>query len=116
MTLEKVGDSLPQISRDGSGRKSEFFTEEVLEMLRTNKGEWYKVGISPWITVFPDSEYDQKQHLKQTRLQYYMRGRYISQKEDDIETSVRTEKGLPDENKRIVLYARSVWKVIEKEH
>ena len=37
-----------------------------------------------------------------------MRGRYISQKEDDIETSVRTEKGLPDENKRIVLYARSV--------
>ena len=108
MKIEKVGNSLPSISREGSGRKNEFFTDEVLEMLRLNKGEWFKVSLSPWITIFPDSPVDQKEHLRQTRLNYYMRGRYISQKESDIQTSVRTEKGLPVENKRIVLYARSV--------
>jgi hypothetical protein len=108
MTIEYVGDSLPPINREGSGRNNEFFTDEVLSKLRNDKGNWYVVSYSPWITILPDSDYDQKNHLRQTRLKYYMRGKYTSSKEPDIETAIRTEKGTPKENKRIVLYARSI--------
>ena len=42
MTIEYVGDSLPPINREGSGRNNEFFTDEVLSKLRNDKGNWCK--------------------------------------------------------------------------
>lgn len=97
MTLEKV-EALPPITRSGSGRNSDIFTEELLNDLRNDTDTWAIVYKSDWIL--------EEEDIKKVRLHTYMKGRYAKKKNPDIETTVRTEKN-QDDSKRIVLYARS---------
>ena len=92
MTLEKV-EALPPITRSGSGRNSDIFTEELLNDLRNDTDTWAIVYKSDWIS--------EEEDIKKVRLHTYMKGRYAQKKNPDIETTVRTEKNQDDSKRRL---------------
>lgn len=97
MTLRKI-DELPQVSRNGSGRTNETFTNEVLDTLRSAVNKWHIVESSDCLT-------DQEE-IRKSRLNLYMRGKYARETYGSLETAVRTET--TDKGKTIHLYARAL--------
>lgn len=109
MTIEKV-DSLPEVSRGGSGRTNTVFTKEVLDTLRNAKNEWHIVESSNWIVVSKNGTLGQDM-LRKTRLNLYMRGKYARETYGNLETTVRTRVGTDVGSayeKQVQLFARAI--------
>tara|TARA_B100001939_G_scaffold338561_1_gene344302 strand:- start:2510 stop:2815 length:306 start_codon:yes stop_codon:yes gene_type:complete len=100
----KLVKDLPTVSRSGSGRKNEVFDKNTLNTLKSTPNSWYMVQQSPWM----DSE--DKEKIRKTRLNYYMRGKYARENYGKLETAVRTETQVSNGQKlkSVTLYARSI--------
>ena len=99
--FKPVGTELPTIARSGSGRKNEIFTDSVLDELKSNPQAWFLVANSDWLNT------EEKELVRKTRLNLYMRGKYARETYGELETTVRSTRSVNNKEIQIALYARS---------
>jgi len=99
--LKEIGNELPNIARSGSGRKNEIFTESVMQELKSNLGAWFLVANSDWIKT------ENKELVRKTRLNLYMRGKYARETYGELDTTVRSIRSSTNTEIQISLYARA---------
>lgn len=89
-------ESIPLANRNGSGRTSSVFTDEVVSMLQNNKGKTFVVH-------YEDFGLHDTENIERKRVAMSAMANYARKKFDGLETTVRTvdEEGM----KRIYMYA-----------